>query len=326
LPSGKRTSSVQLLLFSGFTSPVLSTYIRFNVFFSFTGIKPALFVVFTISINYRSSYYRDLQGQLKNETANCTIDDSEDKESLEGNPVKYNCAAPKENNSFIEHAEALSDYRLNGGEIISLDEINLSEEAIVGASNLQLQYKGINKLYYLQEAKVETFANYFNIKGIVKDDDYNGNKDDKLILTIYDNTTNPSKEQNINCEITEKSGKNYTIKCEPTSNIKGSLYLSGLLNNDNNKTLIINNTDAYKDIFEFNIENPSKNSTVPIHRDNYRKTSSGLSGGAIAGIVIACAVVLIIASIVAMMVRKPVSPLDNSSSIVDLRTIDNYSQ
>ena len=212
----------------------------------------------------------------------------------------------------------------SGGDVISLDEINFSEEAIVGASNLQLKNKGINKVYYLQEAKVESSNNYFNIEGKINDD-YNGNKNDKLILSIYDNTTNPEKVQNIDCQISEISGKNYQIKCEPTSNIKGVLYLSPFADTNNN-TIIINNTDPYKDIYEFNIENPSKNSTIPIHRDNYRKTSSGLSAGAIAGIVIACAVVLIIASIVAMIVRKPNAPLDNSSSVINLRTIDNYSQ
>ena len=323
MPSGKRTASVQILVFSLFSSPIFSTYIRFNVFFSFTGIRQPLFIVFTISFTYRR-YYRDLQEQLKNETLNCTIDDSADKESLEGNPIKYNCEAPKENNSIIENALVFSDFRLNGGDVISLDEINFSEEAIVGASNLQLKNKGINKVYYLQEAKVESSNNYFNIEGKINDD-YNGNKNDKLILSIYDNTTNPEKVQNIDCQISEISGKNYQIKCEPTSNIKGVLYLSPFADTNNN-TIIINNTDPYKDIYEFNIENPSKNSTIPIHRDNYRKTSSGLSAGAIAGIVIACAVVLIIASIVAMIVRKPNAPLDNSSSVINLRTIDNYSQ
>ena len=68
-----------------------------------------------------------------------------------------------------------------------------------------------------------------------------------------------------------------------------------------------------------------ENSTVTDNVNNisYRKNSSGLSGGAIAGIVIACAVVLIAASIVAMMLRKPAPPLDNTT-VVGLKTVDNY--
>ena len=50
----------------------------------------------------------------------------------------------------------------------------------------------------------------------------------------------------------------------------------------------------------------------------YSKSSSGLSGGAIAGIVIACVVALAAASIAAIMLRKP-APVDNTT-IVDLKT------
>jgi hypothetical protein len=51
----------------------------------------------------------------------------------------------------------------------------------------------------------------------------------------------------------------------------------------------------------------------------YNKSSSGLSGGAIAGIVIACVVALAAASIAAVMLRKPTPPVDNTT-IVDLKT------
>ena len=50
----------------------------------------------------------------------------------------------------------------------------------------------------------------------------------------------------------------------------------------------------------------------------YTQSSSGLSGGAIAGIVIACVVALAAASIAAIMLRKPSPPIDNTT-IVDLK-------
>lgn len=54
----------------------------------------------------------------------------------------------------------------------------------------------------------------------------------------------------------------------------------------------------------------------------YRKNSGGLSGGAIAGIVIACVVVLAAASIAAIMLRRPKSNTDNTT-VVGLKTVDN---
>ena len=55
-------------------------------------------------------------------------------------------------------------------------------------------------------------------------------------------------------------------------------------------------------------------STNPV----YRKSSSGLSGGAIAGIVIACVAVLIAAAVAAIMLRKPTPPINNTT-VVDLK-------
>ena len=51
----------------------------------------------------------------------------------------------------------------------------------------------------------------------------------------------------------------------------------------------------------------------------YRKSSSGLSGGAIAGIVIACVVVLIAAAVAAIMLRKPSPPIENTTTVVDMK-------
>lgn len=93
--TGKRTSSFVLLDFCGFYAKPSTTIITFNTFFLFDGRRPPLFIVFTITITLRRAF-RDLQESWeRNETSNCTIDDSEDKESTEELPVKYNCATTK---------------------------------------------------------------------------------------------------------------------------------------------------------------------------------------------------------------------------------------
>ena len=72
--------------------------------------------------------------------------------------------------------------------------------------------------------------------------------------------------------------------------------------------------DKAGDITKATGQRSSDQSTNPV----YRKSSSGLSGGAIAGIVIACVVVLIAAAVAAIMLRKPTPPIDNTT-VVDLK-------
>ena len=323
--TGKRNASVQLLAFGGYRAPILSTIIRFNTFFSFIGRRPPLFILFTLTITYHT-VYRDLQEEVRNETSNCTIDDNENKESEDGSPVKYNCIAPKLNNTEASNVEILPDIRLNGNEVVSTDEISYTEEAALGAANLQLKDKAINSMYSLDEATVQTFNKYFIIRGKMNKD-YNGQTNDALKLTLYDNRTNPAIQHEIDCIINgvTVAERIYEIRCDPKGIVNGILFKAPLVDLSNN-SISINTTDSKNDIFTFEPHETDGNTTIPIKRGDYRKASSGLSGGAIAGIVIACAVVLIIASIVAVMLRKPAIPVDNSTSVVGLRTIDNYSQ
>jgi len=202
-------------------------------------------------------------------------------------------------------------------------DINFSEEAAVAIQNLQEQVIQVDKTYQLQDGTLTKYGNrYFVLKGNIAD--YNGKVGQNLRLVVYDNSTVPSKEQNVSCVTDKIDGKNYEFRCTPTKDIKGTLQLSPMFEGTNRITL--NMTESGSDYIDFKVPSTAGNSTNVRNNPIYKKSSSGLSGGAIAGIVIACAVVLIIASIVAMMLRKPKAPVDNSTSVVGLRTIDNYSE
>ena len=118
----------------------------------------------------------------------------------------------------------------------------------------------------------------------------------------------------------------------PSKNIKKSCTLecdtsrTSLKTNYGNLTLSkYDSTDLY---LSFNIPGESNLREKAINagpvgsNTYYSKSSSGLSGGAIAGIVIACVVVLAAASIAAIMLRKPAPPIDNTT-VVGLKTVDN---
>ena len=69
------------------------------------------------------------------------------------------------------------------------------------------------------------------------------------------------------------------------------------------------------------LKNKTNADNINVH---YRKNSSGLSAGAIAGIVIAICLALACITILIIMLRRPKKKEENDSSIVGLRTIDNY--
>jgi hypothetical protein len=62
---------------------------------------------------------------------------------------------------------------------------------------------------------------------------------------------------------------------------------------------------------------------LPSNKMMYKKSGSGLSGGGIAGIVIACVVALVIASIIAIMLKKSNPQIQNSSSVIQANSADN---
>ena len=155
----------------------------------------------------------------------------------------------------------------------------------------------------------------FTIAGNLVDDVKDG---DPLILDLYDELTISKKK--ILCSVKRNSGQAVEVDCDTNGeNLKAGLnFKSGM---DGATKVFLNMTDENA-IIEIN----DANSTTPPSGNNvvYRKNSSGLSGGAIAGIVIACVVALIAASIVALMLRKPTvtPPIDNTTA-VQLRSVDN---
>ena len=309
---GNRRARIQVIALNNYK--VDNSLITFVLYLLFTSENPANEVSLVLTILY-AGRLRHLQ-EVNNETAICK---SVASTQTQGN-IRYNCQAPKKAGVDIKQIVVNPDVTLNGNRLVrgDLGEINFSEEAALAALNLQDQTQELGKMYYLNNGKLTSYPKYFIIKGDIEE--YNGKVGDELRLVVYDNTTEPSTPQDVVCKVNKANNKNYEFKCTPTQSGKGVIFRSPMYFGENNAITL--NMDPDSEYVSYTVAGPTSQNN-PI----YRKSSSGLSGGAIAGIVIACAVVLIIASIIAMMLRKPAVPaINNTSSVVGLRTVDNYTE
>ena len=328
-----RTKRITLVNFNSFYAPPLFVYLTFNSVFRYINVRPARIVTFTITIVYYG-FFRNLEEEkeiAENTTATCVID-PEDEDKINGT-CNYKCQAPKQNttNSIVQIAGSPDFLFDNKSTTLDEEGLTFSEEASVAFNNLQNQTFVVDKSAVLNDGEYTINGNkYFTLKGTIDPNYYQGKVGkDSLYIKFVD-----SNKEIINIPCTTQSIFNnteYEFRCTPSSNLNGTLHLSQLYDNDTDKNevtaITLNMRERYNDItYQTNGNNTNSGSTTKFNQAKYRKNSSGLSGGAIAGIVIACIVVLIIGSIIAMMLRRPKAPMDNSTSIVGLRTVDNYSE
>jgi hypothetical protein len=325
--TGRKNALIQLIGFNSFKAEPREEIITFRTYFIYINIYPARYVLINIAIKSTKGFRNLDDGDvIKKEPANCSIS-KEDENKTEGN-VRYDCNAKKDSGAVVTNVTVLnvtfSEPKLN------MEDINYSEEAALAAAQLSSQTQEINKMFTLNGGRLTTYPNYFIITGEITDEDFKPNYGitDSLILKVVDNSTDPSTAYNVSCKAQDNENNNYEFRCTPEEGVKGSIYLSTIT--DGKKNAVSLNLTRGNDSVDY-----SKSSTTPTTNINkgiatYRKSSSGLSGGAIAGIVIACAVVLIVASLIAIMMKKSTvaaAPFQTQTpSIVGLRSVDNSTQ
>ena len=290
----------------------------FNIFFYFLNmaIPSRVFVPLKLTLGrLRSLEDRSIE-------STCTpAGEATDKDFLGGQSQRFECTGDVETSSDIKglSISANDPVTTQGSDgknaTVTTDDINFSEDASKAASSIESAKDNVNKVVILQNGIIASQnKDQFTIAGNLVDDVKDG---DPLILDLYDELTISNKK--ILCSVKRNSGQAVEVNCDTNGeNLKAGLnFKSGM---DGATKVFLNMTDenAIIEINDANSTTPSGNNVV------YRKNSSGLSGGAIAGIVIACVVALIAASIVALMLRKPTvtPPIDNTTA-VQLRSVDN---
>ena len=320
-------ASVQLSKIHSFKrSPTEGGKFNFGSFFYFLA-RPIPALMYIRLRIYYSRRLRNLQeATAESVRTECKIKDTnlagKTLAEGEGANVDYNCEAEGTKgdistaNITLNTDVPITMVNANGTtESLKFSEVNFNGDSAEASSSIQENTEVINKAYYIKNAIAYTdkyilklsgtFSNYRLLRRLdLSEGSINMN------LTDENDVTNEYE-----CYLSGIQSTQTDLTCDtsskPLKTNVGKLHLSsGIKNGD---TLFVE------------MNTPDTNGTYRIapsaggNRYTYSKSSSGLSGGAIAGIVIACVVALAAASIAAIMLRKPTPPVNNTT-IVDLKT------
>ena len=256
--------------------------------------------------------------------------------ATEGKAPNYNCEANTKNdpgdaqvaiNIDVDMAYSKPD---GSFEYVSISEINFNGNSSEEATNLQqstekvpdfatLKYGNIlddGDKYTLRIKGTQMPVDVFRLGENVTMSFENLYKSGDDNIEPYECTINSTDPFILNCDTSRHS-----IRTSPKS-----LHLSSGVKNVSLTQSRRAEVTVKQKLLMIEMKEPNNTYTYDYYTTGsnakYRKKSSGLSGGAIAGIVIASVVVLVAASIAAIMLRKPSPPIDNST-VVGLKSTDN---
>ena len=287
----------------------------------------------TIIIRLRITYYipyRALQDSEENADtvkAVCSLVDEslKGKEFDSGMNVLYNCNAETVNGKDATKAKI----RLNTDidllykndttgkyEAISFDNINFNGNSSNQVDNIQEQTRK-TQINFLDGEVIYKIGKYLEIQGTMEP--LNSVKlNDKFNISMLISDENGEKTlQPYECKVTQLSPS--VLDCDISSpKFNSSVYDLHL-----SSGISVSNSDSF---LILNMKN-WENNTDPIiytgvNSIRYRTNSGGLSGGAIAGIVIACVIVLAAASIAALLLKRRKTNREDNTTIVGLNTLD----
>ena len=313
-PTNNKRASIQFLDINGYNKGAVSNnhqQINFNIFFYFLNMVIPNKVFVPLKVNHNR--LRNLADETVQ--AVCTRTGTETEEdSAGGQSQKFTCGANVETSTGVKDLSISSTDPIitqvgNENKTAAASDISFTEDAKNAGSDLETAEGNVDKTLILQNGVLGgKTGNKFTING-------------DLVEIENGKTINLNLDSKIPCKVKRTgTGDAVQLNCDTNgASVDSNLFFkSGM---EGTTKVFLNMTDETS-----HIKITGDNSTDPNDngRSYYRKSSSGLSGGAIAGIVIACVVALIAASIAAIMLRKPTvaQPVDNTTA-VQLRTVEN---
>lgn len=299
--------------------------IKFGLFLYYLNMPIAETVIMRLAIKYNTRRLRSLQSdQITGESTPTTCQIKNDFRNRigkngDGENIDYDCTAQtsvdtsKIQNVVLDPTMPM----VVGKSAISFNDVEFTEDSKDGTQNL-LDISSVPS-GILDETTASMIDNKLIIKGILKPSD-TLNQNQNFDLELYGLSNNEMKT--VSCKVNEikTNSGSCTIECDtvktPLSTNLGNLTLAKSSNPE--KLYLKINTDKSKDQNQLITSESINNSNVLSN-----KSSSGLSGGAIAGIVIACVAVLAAASIIAICLRRPKPVVDTTITVMGLQNGEN---
>lgn len=325
-PEPEAISGFWLYGFDGFnvltpTPTVAVVTIVWTTYFRYVGGHIPLFVTFTAAFYYNSGF-RNLEESEETpdetEKVNCYYNESYGGESF----LKYDCRgeAPADM-ADISRIEILPEVEVEGRKL-SANALTLSLDAQNQMSNILNQRGDIygsalqfTKAYNLQNGTLE--ADEENRKFYIRKLNLNikNSESEKAVLgshiftfRYHDRVTNQTTTRERQCSVVKNSdGETYDIECEVEKNGDFRYWTNNALSIDKESNLAFNvlvDGKDYADFYDKETKESTQNSTSYSRSYFYNKSSKGLSGGAIAGIVIVCIVALVVISVLVILLRR----------------------
>ena len=217
--------------------------------------------------------------------------------------AKFDCKVPLDENKDYKSIALSNDFNFNNKDT----DVVVSPMAIESMENIQEQTsdnfeQGISILTNT-ELKSESNNLNFKLKGNLA---VGTLEDNEVVLSFEDINTNSIN--NVTCLVNNLQNSLYELNCTSDKPIKADLNgVTGVTSSG--KQVIIKMKDGEENTLEI---------SKVYNSFNYKTNSNGLSGGAIAAIVLVCVAVLVAISVTILMLRKKsnnVLPQETSAGI-----------
>ena len=294
---------------------------NFGMLFYFLNRQIVRYIILRLRIHYFSRL-RNLEESAESVRTDCSLTNTElsGKTAANGINVNFNCTANSTKDVRNANVTLNTDVPMTlvnddgTSEPLDFSNVNFNGNAATESASIQQNTKEIDPNFeeaYLKDTTFDWSGTILVLKGTL--DTTTPALTRRLTVQAGDKFTMYWDNEYPDCELKQESPY-HTLNCETSSNplsttVQG-IHLTSGANDAGNKILNIKMQNWETDTSA--ITTPTGSGHV------YKKSSSGLSGGAIAGIVIACVVVLVAAAIAAIMLRKPSPPVDNTT-VVDLK-------